>query len=99
MQKMDGFAARNYHTDHLYLAAYLTCSGHPIIGTTWAGDRLSFVFCQTAELSADAANFMSGGSVPARRFAFELLELKRMLPRSKQTMEKNENNSNEINPR
>jgi hypothetical protein len=96
---MDDFIARNYHTDHLYLAAYLTCSGHPLIGTAWSGDRLSFIFCQTAELSADAANFMSGASIPARQFAFEVLKLKRMLPRSKRTMETHEKKSDETSPR
>jgi hypothetical protein len=99
VQKLDGFSAGNYLTDHLYLAAYLSCSGHPIIGTSWAGDRVSFVFCQTAELSADAASFMSGALIPARRFAFEVLKLKRLLPRSKQTMEKIEKYANETKPR
>jgi hypothetical protein len=70
-----------YLTDHLYLAAYLTCSGHEIIGTSSAGGRVSFEFTQTQQLSAAVASFMSGALVPARKFSFEVLKLKRLIPR------------------
>jgi hypothetical protein len=59
-----------YYTDHLYLAAYLTCSGHPV------------------ELSAAVANFMSGGTVPARQLSFQVLKLKRLIPRGPERMER-----------
>jgi len=78
MQTQDN---RKYLTDHLYLAAYLTCSGHEIIGTSSEGSRVSFEFAQTPELSAAVANFMSGALVPARKFTFEVLKVKRLIPR------------------
>ena len=70
-----------YLTDHLYLAAFLACSGHEVVGTTFVGSRVSFEFTQTPTLSADVASFMSGASVPARQFSFEVLKLKRLLPK------------------
>jgi hypothetical protein len=70
-----------YLTDHLYLAAYLTCSGHEIVGTSSAGGRVSFQFAQSPELSTHVANFMSGALIPARKFSFEVLKLKRLIPR------------------
>jgi hypothetical protein len=70
-----------YLTDHLYLAAFLVCSGQEILGTSPAGSRISFEFTQTPELSAHVANFMSGALVPARQFSFEVLKLKRLIPR------------------
>jgi hypothetical protein len=80
-----------YCTDHLYLAAFLTCSGHAVVNTTRNGERISFVFLATAEVSAAVAGFMSGAVIPARKFSFEVLKLKRFIPRSKLTMEKNRN--------
>ncbi|HUJ93501.1 MAG TPA: hypothetical protein VLV88_13660 [Terriglobales bacterium] len=77
-----------YRTDHLYLAAFLTCSGHEVVGTASDGSCVSFVFHQTPELSAAVAGFMSGAVIPARRFSFEVLKLKRLIPRSPQKMEK-----------
>lgn len=71
----------SYFTDHLYLAAFLVCSGQEILGTSSAGSRISFEFTQTPELSAHVANFMSGALVPARQFSFEVLKLKRLIPR------------------
>ncbi len=86
-----------YLTDHLYLAAYLTCSGHEIIGTSSAGGRVSFEFTQTPQLSDDVAGFMSGASVPARKFSFEVLKLKRLIPR--QTMKRDYKDGYEELPR
>jgi hypothetical protein len=71
-----------YCTDHLYLAAYLVCCGHPALGTRGDGRRVEFVFSQTPQLSADAARFMADGAVAARQFSFEILKLKRLIPRS-----------------
>jgi hypothetical protein len=79
-----------YRTDHLYVAAFLICLGHAMIGTSIDGHRVSFVFTQTAKLSSDVASFMSGAAIPARQFCFEILKLKRLLPRSGETVKKNE---------
>ena len=68
-----------YLTDHLYVAAFLVCSGHEVIGTQNNGRRTSFIFKQSAQLSADVASFLADGVVPARHFSFELLKLKRTL--------------------
>jgi hypothetical protein len=86
-----------YLTDHLYLAAYLCCSGHNILGTSTAGSRVSFQFRQTQQLSADVASFMSDASVPARQFSFTILKLKRLIPR--QTVKRGYSNANEEIPR
>ena len=68
-----------YASDHLYVVAFLTCSGHTITGTRRHGHRVAFEFAETPELLADAARFMGGASIPARQFSFEVLKLKRML--------------------
>ena len=88
-----------YSTQHLYLAAYLTCAGHEIIGTSSVGGRVSFEFTQTPQLSNAVANFMSDAMVPARQFSFELLKLKRLIPRKIQTVEKNYKDANAEIPR
>lgn len=79
-----------YLTDHLYLAAFLTCSAHRVIGTTRTGARVSFIFHETPELLAAVARFMSGAAIPARQFAFEVLKLKRLIPRGAQILEKSD---------
>jgi uncharacterized protein DUF5659 len=84
-----------YRTDHLYLAAYLTCSGYRIESTATEGTRVFFVFRQTPELSAAVADFMSGAAIPARHFAFEVLKLKHLIPRAQSKMEKNVTYANE----
>ena len=68
-----------YSTDHLYVAAFLVCSGHDVVGTRMQGSRVSFVFQQSPELLAVVASFLAGGVIPARHFSFEPLKLKRML--------------------
>jgi hypothetical protein len=88
-----------YLTDHLYLAAYLTCSGHEVIGRSSASGRVSFEFTQTQQLSTDVANFMSGASVPARKFSFAVLKLKRLLPRQIQTVKRDFRHAEEEIPR
>jgi len=88
-----------FATDHLYLAAFLVCSGQEIVGTSSAGARISFEFTQTPQLSIAVANFMSGALVPARQFSFELLKLKRLFPRKIQTVEKNYKDAHEQIPR
>jgi hypothetical protein len=73
-----------FSSQHLYLVAFLICAGHRITNVVRNGRRVSFEFAQTPELLTDVAGFMSGASVPARQFSFELLKLKRMLmPRPK----------------
>jgi hypothetical protein len=69
----------HFASDHLYLAGFLVCSGHSIIGTSRNGTRISFEFQKTPELLTDVAGFMSGALVPARQFSFEILKLKRTL--------------------
>jgi hypothetical protein len=88
VEKVQTVMSPTYRTDHLYLAAFLTCSGHRIVGTSTARERISFLFQHTPELSADVASFMSGAAIPARQFAFEVLKLKRLIPRGERTVEK-----------
>ena len=68
-----------FASDHLYLVAFLVCHGHNILRTTCIGRRVSFEFVETPELCADVAGFMADATVPARRFSFEVLKLKRTL--------------------
>jgi hypothetical protein len=68
-----------FASDHLYLVAFLVCNGHRILRTSRNGRRLSFEFVETPELFADVARFMADATVPARRFSFEVLKLKRTL--------------------
>lgn len=68
-----------FSSDHLYIVAFLVCMGREIIGTTRHGGRVKFEFKETPELNADVARFMGGAAVPARKFCFELLKLKRTL--------------------
>lgn len=68
-----------FTSDHLYVVAFLICCGHPIIGTWRRGARTSFQFANTPALCADVASYMADAVVPARKFSFELLKLKRML--------------------
>jgi hypothetical protein len=77
-----------YCTDHLYLAAYLVCCGHPVLGTRGDNRRIEFVFSETPLVSADAARFMADGTVGARQFSFEVLKLKRLIPRGPRQEEK-----------
>lgn len=76
---MEATRQPTYASDHLYLVAFLTCTGHRIIGTQHHGHRVAFEFAETPELLADVAGFMGGASVPARQFSFEVLKLKRTL--------------------
>jgi hypothetical protein len=73
---------QTFRTDHLYVAAFIVCRGHQltsILGS--ANNRLQFVFPDTHEVRSAAAEFLAGGSVEARQFSFELLKLKRCIPR------------------
>src|SRR4051812_21975215 len=79
VHKMDDAEQKIFSSDHLYLVAFLVCSGHHIIGSSRRGMRTSFEFRKTPAISNDVARFMSGGAVPARQFSFELLKLKRTL--------------------
>ena len=72
-----------YRTDHLNLAAFLVCRGHSVLTTRNDDDRIQFVFSETPQLASDAASFMAGGSVAARQFSFEILKLKRLIPRTR----------------
>jgi hypothetical protein len=71
-------AENPFSTDHLYLAAYLVCRGHSVASTkpTERG-RISFLFSGTNEVRSAAADFMGGGQVEARQFAFTILRLKK----------------------
>jgi len=77
-----------YGTDHLYLTAFLCCLGHEITGTSSGTHRVSFEFLETPELLADVAGFMSGASICARQYSFEVLKLKRMLNGGKKTVKR-----------
>jgi hypothetical protein len=70
-----------FSTDHLYLAAFLVCRGHSLAGTEANGTgRISFLFSSSNAVRSAAADFMSGGQIDARQFAFAILRLKRSLP-------------------
>ena len=86
-----------YSTDHIYVAAYLVCRGHEVVGTRGNGSRVSFIFNQSPQLSAAVASFLADGVIPARHFSFELLKLKRMIHGGKYELTKSENNENHQN--
>jgi hypothetical protein len=88
-------AASIYATDHIYLVGFLLCRGHEILRTESRGARVVFVFDATQQLSADIAGFMGGATVAARQFSFEILKLKRQLPRAGQTVNKVSENAAE----
>jgi hypothetical protein len=79
VEKMEQEQQPTYASDHLYLVAFLTCTGHKIVGTRRHGHRVAFEFAETAELLSDVAGFMGGAAIPARQFSFEVLKLKRTL--------------------
>src|ERR1700741_4127343 len=79
VEKMEQEQQPTYASDHLYLVAFLTCTGHKIGGTRRHGYRVAFEFAETPELLADVARFMGGGMIPAREFSFQVLKLKRTL--------------------
>ena len=83
-----------FSSQHLYLVAFLVCAGHGITDVVRNGRRVSFEFAQTPELLTDVAGFMSGASIPARQFSFELLKLKRMLNGGQTQMDTLKNNEN-----
>ena len=91
-----------YSSDHLYLAAYLVCSGHDVVGTKIQGSRVSFIFQQSPELLVDIAGYLADGVIPARHFSFELLKLKKMINGGQNVKRvgksENNNNGNEFNP-
>ena len=87
VNRMEGETA-TFATDHIYLGAFLICCGHRIVGTSSVSNRTSFLFYQTPQLTSDVAAFMAGAAVPARQFSFEILKLKRQLPRPGQTVKK-----------
>ena len=68
-----------FASDHIYLTAFLKCCGHPIIGSSRNGARISFEFHKTPELLGDVGRFMSDAAIPARPFSFEVLKLKRTI--------------------
>jgi hypothetical protein len=47
-------------TDHLALAAFLTCRGHAVTLVPTASGKIFFSFSQTESLNADAASFSEG---------------------------------------
>jgi hypothetical protein len=72
----------SYGSSHLYLSAFLCCQGHELIGTELdATGRILFLFLDTDALRSSVAEFMRGGLVDARQFAFMLLRLKKCFPR------------------
>jgi hypothetical protein len=71
-----------FSTDHFYLAGFLSCRGHEVIGTEpGSNGRVNFLFQNTCEVQSAAAEFLSGGQVEARQFAFAILKMKKFLPR------------------
>ena len=75
-----------FDTDHLYLAAFLLCHGHELVAVVAGeGGRFRFGFPNTSGVRSSAGDFMAGGLVNARQFSFELLKLKRQIPRQTDT--------------
>jgi Domain of unknown function (DUF5659) len=73
---------QSFATDHLYLAAFLVCRGHSLVGTEPnRNGRINFIFRSSTEVRSAAGEFLSGGQVEARQFAFCVLQLKRELSR------------------
>jgi hypothetical protein len=68
-----------FSSNHLYLVAFLLCSGQRLHRAERARGRTVFEFRKTPELLAAVADFMSGASIPARKFSFEILKLKRVV--------------------
>jgi hypothetical protein len=67
-----------FETDHLYLAAFLICRRHELVSVVAGeGDRFRFGFPDIPGVRSSAVDFMAGGVVDARQFAFELLKLKK----------------------
>ena len=81
-----------YSTDHLYVAAYLVCSGHDIVGTRRDGSRVAFIFQQSPQLAAAVASYLADGVIPARHFSFALLKLKRTIHGGQYEITKSKNN-------
>ena len=72
-----------FRTDHLYVAAFLVCHGHPLVSCQGSeSGRVNFLFVDSSETRSRVADFMAGGQVNARQFAFTLLRLKKCFPRS-----------------
>jgi hypothetical protein len=72
----------NFQTDHIYLAAFLISHGHDLVEVVGGeGGRLRFGFEDSSCVRSCAGDFMSGGLVEARKFSFELLKLKKLIPR------------------
>ena len=71
-----------FNTDHLYLAGFLVCRGHAVTGTSSSRTgRVQFQFGDSEEVRSAVADFMADGQVPARQFSFEVLKLKKHLPK------------------
>lgn len=71
-----------FSTDHLYLSAYLVCRGYELEKTKDGDDgRVQFLFADSVSLRSAAAEFLSGGTVNARQFSFEVLKLKKYFSR------------------
>jgi hypothetical protein len=71
-----------YGTTHLYLASFLMCRGLELLGTETDGtERIRFLFANSVEVRAAAADFLANGVVEAREFSFNLLKLKKLVPR------------------
>lgn len=71
-----------FQTDHLYLAAFLVCRGYQVVSVlAGVGNRFRFAFSDSTAVRNSVGEFMSGGLVDARQFSFELLKLKRRIPR------------------
>ena len=68
-----------YSSDHLYLVAFLICGGQRLLHAERARGRTVFQFHKTPELQAAVADFMAGALIPARKFSFEILKLKRVI--------------------
>ena len=77
--EMGNNQAEIYATDHLYIVAFLVCSGHRVIGTSRHGGRVQFEFHKSPAVCSDVSRFMAGAAVPARQYSFEILRLKRTL--------------------
>lgn len=79
VKSMNHNEQNTFSSDHLYLVAFLVCSGQRLLHAERDRGRTVFEFSKTPELLAAVADFMSGASIPARKFSFEILKLKRVV--------------------
>mgnify|MGYP006899664608 CR=1 FL=1 len=75
---------RYFYTRSLYLAAYLSLKGLPLVNVEASSRIVVFAFCDAPEREEWVATFKEGPEAPvdARRFAMVIKDLKRLSDRA-----------------